>query len=1123
MEEARVKVTLNGEEARRELDQINNRIAHLIELKKKAESEGDVKGWKRVNAELSKTEREAKKLEKQFYDIEKTLKNINGASIEDLQKAERALVEQTKKLNRETDLYLQKRDQLKLVRKEMASINSHYREQPGIMTKAANAANKYFNMITLAIASITGIVFSFAQFVKGMVGLDDALADVQKTTGLTRKEVRELYSDFRLLNTRTPRAELLALAEEAGRLGKTGKKDIMSFVEVANKIKIALGDDLGGNAEEAIREVGKLTEIFKIGDQYGTDFKTSMEKVGSGINTVANNSNASAGYLIEYMKRLGGTAVQARISAADIMGYAATFDQLGQNVEMAATAQSKIIVDMFTDPAKYARIAKMEVKEFNSLLQTDANEAFVKFLDGLNGNNEGLSVMATKLDDLGIDGARAIQALAALSSNTKMLKEQQSSANDAMQKGISLNQEYEIKNNNLAGSWAKLTAFIHSKFINSGFLSSIENAIGKISEMTQVTHPLTKALQDEATQVNLLTIEMTNANTPAERRNEIYNELKRIAPDVVANIDAENISISTLKGNLEQYNQAMIKKLALQDSEETMADKRKAAGKAAASRAELEASLMKEMNWVLAMEKSTNRGLAPKMEEVLLSNVDLLSKYRKMVEIGGGTDFASKTVEKLTSARDAEKKATDAVAEALNDYLVKYELVMGKTVPENPNGPKKGDRKTVGNSVFEWTGSEWEVVQNLGSTLNGEEQKKASGKLITSMQDANNARMTVLQTQYQDEKWSDEKFKAEQLDSELIFLIQKKAILLKFGQDIADIDAQINQNRLQSLENHNKVALENDKSFKKERENSDKEFVESFEDNAKTEEAILKNQMDATTDMLKDSIDKIKDAKDRESDVLEQRAQAYQAISQTIVSSLSDMLSGSLDEYATYGDALILMSLQILKQMTPIWAAQIVGGSLATPDSIMTGGIAGVAKFTAMLAIMNGFIAVAEGSVKKGIQRKQDKAAQHATGKYPIMGADDGRMYDANYAGRPKTGIYSGPQIGLFNEDPSRPELVVDGRTTRQLMINYPAVYRGIRQLASGGAPQFAEGKYPEQMNIISGSPRDPELTSAINNMSRVIALLMKNGVQFPIVPFKKDLDELSDLINQTGMGGFKK
>jgi TP901 family phage tail tape measure protein len=69
--------------------------------------------------------------------------------------------------------------------------------------------------------------------------------------------------------------------------------------------------------------------------------------------------------------------------------------------------------------------------------------------------------------------------------------------------------------------------------------------------------------------------------------------------------------------------------------------------------------------------------------------------------------------------------------------------------------------------------------------------------------------------------------------------------------------------------------------------------------------------------------------------------------------------------------------------------------------------------------------------------------------------------------------------------------------------------------------PQGGDFKNPSMGD--NGMIRDPELTAAINTMSHVAALLMKNGVQFPIVPFKKQLDEVSDLINQTGMGGFKK
>ncbi|OFX56278.1 MAG: phage tail tape measure protein, partial [Bacteroidetes bacterium GWB2_41_8] len=958
-ETAKATIYLDGKQAEAAIDALKTKSKELKVQFEAAKKAGDNITMKKLENEIRSVDAASRSLIKDSFDVERVLKKINKVSWRDLEKAQKTVVSEMKRMERGTEAYAAKTKNLEKITEELNRTRGVLKQKESVWGRLADGANKYFNMITLGIATFTGMAFSAAQFIKGMVGLDDALANVQKTTELTRKEVKEMYVDFRNLNTRTPRAELLLLAEEAGRLGRKGKKDIMDFVEVANKIKISLGDDLGGNPEKAIKEVGKLTEIYRIGEQYGTDFKTSMEKVGSGINEVANNSNASAEYLIEYMKRLGGISTQARITAADIMGYASTYDQLGQNVEMAATAQSKVIVDMFSDPAKYARIAKMEVAAFSNLLNTDANEAFIRFLEGLNGNNEGLSVMATKLDGLGIDGARATQALAALSSNTKMLREQQALANDSMREGTSLQNEYAIKNKNLAGSWAKLTAFIHSQFINSGFLGFLESSIGKLSKMTEVTHPLTKAMKDEVTQVNLLSIELTNSNTPAERRNEIYAELKRIAPDVVANIDVENISISKLRGNLEKYNAEMIKKLALQDSEETLADKREAAGNATNDRIEKELKLQKEMNSLLQTYKTFDPKIAREMEDILFSSETTLNKYKKIVATVGNVNFSPKTSEALTEALKDEKKATDDVTESLKAYMERYEMVFGKgksgAVPPPPPPPT-----SPGGSVI--------------PVMDAEQQKAASAKGMAAIEAAHNTRMSLLTTQYETEKWSKVKFEQEQYDMELVFLVQKKAMLTVFGQETNDIDKQINENRVKALESRNAKMLEKEKEFNNLMDAADKDYLKQTEDNSQTEEAILKNSFDAITDSINDSLDDLDDAKKRENDILEERARNYQMISETIVGSLSSMLDGSLDEYATYGDALVLMALQILKQMAPIWAAQIVGGSLATPDSIITGGATGVIKFTAMLALMEGFISIAEAGVKKGIEKKRDAA-----------------------------------------------------------------------------------------------------------------------------------------------------
>ena len=80
------------------------------------------------------------------------------------------------------------------------------------------------------------------------------------------------------------------------------------------------------------------------------------------------------------------------------------------------------------------------------LMNTDANAAMIKFLKGLNGNNEGLSVLGERLKDLEVGGARGVQALAALSANSELLEKRQKTANEALQEGTSLTNEYEIKN-----------------------------------------------------------------------------------------------------------------------------------------------------------------------------------------------------------------------------------------------------------------------------------------------------------------------------------------------------------------------------------------------------------------------------------------------------------------------------------------------------------------------------------------------------------------------------------------------------------------------------------------------------------------------------------------------------
>ena len=75
------------------------------------------------------------------------------------------------------------------------------------------------------------------------------------------------------------------------------------------------------------------------------------------------------------------------------MGYAAVMDSYGQKVESSATALSQVIVRLYRDPAKYAKVAGLDVKNFTDLLKKDANAALIQLLETLNkSSNSGIPI-----------------------------------------------------------------------------------------------------------------------------------------------------------------------------------------------------------------------------------------------------------------------------------------------------------------------------------------------------------------------------------------------------------------------------------------------------------------------------------------------------------------------------------------------------------------------------------------------------------------------------------------------------------------------------------------------------------------------------------------------------------
>lgn len=229
------------------------------------------------------------------------------------------------------------------------------------------------------------------------------------------------------------------MAGDAGKLGISTKDGVKEFVEAANMINVALGEDLG---KDAITQIGKLAEMFGSGDR---SLKENMLAVGSAVNSVAQNSSAAEPYLVEFTARMGGIGKQADMAITDIMGFASALDQNMLRSEMASTALSGLILKLYQEPAKYAKLAGLQVDEFTQLMSKDANEAVLTFLEALNRLG-GMDKMAPVLDKMSLSGAEAASVISALAGNVDKVRKEQQGANQAFIEGTSVVNEYNVQN-----------------------------------------------------------------------------------------------------------------------------------------------------------------------------------------------------------------------------------------------------------------------------------------------------------------------------------------------------------------------------------------------------------------------------------------------------------------------------------------------------------------------------------------------------------------------------------------------------------------------------------------------------------------------------------------------------
>lgn len=319
------------------------------------------------------------------------------------------------------------------------------------------------NTITAITQSITGFI---GNAISGAAKLSDEIADIEKATGLTTTQVEQLNSQIGKINTRTATSELRQIAIA---LGQAGESASIANIQALDQINVALGDEFGGDT----RQIGNVLSVLRnnLQDLKTNDYAKDVTAIGNALNELGANGLATAPVVTDIANRIAGVAGTFGVTSGEILGTAASFQELGINVERGSTAYVKLLQKMASDTESFAQVAGLSVKDFEKLLNEDINEALLRVAAGTQQAAGSNVQFAAILKDLDADGSGASEMLSKLAANGTLVRQKIALASEALKNNNSILDEFNKKNTTLGAELDKL-----GKNIARAFSSSTLNA-----------------------------------------------------------------------------------------------------------------------------------------------------------------------------------------------------------------------------------------------------------------------------------------------------------------------------------------------------------------------------------------------------------------------------------------------------------------------------------------------------------------------------------------------------------------------------------------------------------------------------------------------------------------------
>ena len=176
-------------------------------------------------------------------------------------------------------------------------------------------------LAAVGIAAFTGLVYKAT---KAAIDWESSMANVAKTTGFNKQEIKELGDAYLDLSTKIPvsRTELAGIGEIAGRLGIKNKKDILEFTQTIAEMGVAFDMPV----EEAADDIAKTANAMGLGIGRARD-------MGNVINVLGNNFATSESDIMRYTQQMGQFSQEFGLSFAEVAAAGTVLEAADYNLK----------------------------------------------------------------------------------------------------------------------------------------------------------------------------------------------------------------------------------------------------------------------------------------------------------------------------------------------------------------------------------------------------------------------------------------------------------------------------------------------------------------------------------------------------------------------------------------------------------------------------------------------------------------------------------------------------------------------------------------------------------------------------------------------------------------------